>query len=473
MRTIAAICLVWLVTAQAWSEVLAEEEHAADKAAANPRQLPGIRLKWEFRPDGCPYRCGHVLVADADGDGTNEVFCGSYTPQAYCLRGEDGSVLWSYKVDTGMVGCDNTTLADVDGDGKLELIFATEPRPTLHVLRAHLDAQERLVYRRAMIGVFVAGGVAALTDTYGATKILVGTRWGSPAAQGHIYFFNGRDGSQYRPPVPEQDVCSSTPAVGDVNGDGRLEFVYGNHKFRGIELGGKVVCRRVSDGKVLWTYDMGDNTGSSTPTICDLDGDGKPEVVATCMHTSPAVNPPLWNTVALKGTDGSLIWNHSFGAGKGIAVGRLNGNVHVYGVSVRKEHPYVTCVRGTDGKVVWRHEIDAHGGAQPLVADCDGDGRDELLYGDSANRLVIRDAATGNLLHCQVLGDDAKPRHRNIGIGAVTLADADNDRSWEILLPSGDGYYRCLDTAWKIPVGADTEHRTKSLNLRRTGNRTW
>jgi len=114
-------------------------------------------------------------------------------------------------------------------------------------------------------------------------------------------------------------------------------------------------------------------------------------------------------------------------------------------------------------------KIDARGGAQPLVADANGDGNSEIFYGDSANRLVIRDATDGGLLHIEWLGDPSAPRHRDIGIGAVTLADADNDGSWEILLPSGDGCYRCLDTDWKVPAGADAEHPTKSRNLLRTG----
>jgi len=454
-----------------FGQIVRTEEADAAKAAASLKQLPGIRLKWEFQPPGHGYLCGHVLVADGDGDGKNEVFCGSYTPRAYCLSGEDGSVLWSYKVETGTVGCDCTTLADVDGDGKLELIFGTEPSPTVYVLRTARDAEPRLVWRHRLVGAFVAGGAAAFQDTDGAAKIIAATRWASPQAQGHLYFFNARDGSQYRQPTDQQDVCSCTPAVADLNGDGALDFVYGNHKLRGIEQGGKVICRRVKDGEILWTYDMGDNTGSSTPTICDLDGDGKPEVIATCCHSSELVKPPRWTTVALRGTDGSLIWEHPFRAGAGVAVGKLKGRLHVYGVSTQGDHPYVTCVRGADGKQVWRLKIDAAGGAQPLVADCDGDGRDELLYGDSANRLVIRRAASGELLHTQWLGEPTKPRHRNIGLAAVTLADADNDGSWEILVPSGDGYYRCLDTDWKVPPGADTQHRTKSLNLLRTGNR--
>jgi len=208
------------------------------------------------------------------------------------------------------------------------------------------------------------------------------------------------------------------------------------------------------------------------PTICDLDDDGRPEVLATCVH-DPGTKPPRWSTVALRGADGTPIWEYPLCAGAGIAVGKIQGKAHVFGVSMCPEYPYVTCLRGIDGKPRWRQKIDVLGGAQPLVADLDGDGKDELLYGDRANRLVIREAASGELLHVESFGDPAKPRHRNIGVGAITLAGVDRDGCWELLFPSGDGYYRCLDTEWRIPPGASTEHRTKSVDLPRTGNRSW
>ena len=130
------------------------------------QRLSCIRLKWEFQPSGRSHLCGHVLVAD--GDGKREVFAGSYTHSIYCLDGANGLVIWSYEVEGGVVGCDCITLADADGDGKLELIFGTEPNPTLYVLRTERKPARRVMWRCEVVGAFVAGGIATFSKSIDA-----------------------------------------------------------------------------------------------------------------------------------------------------------------------------------------------------------------------------------------------------------------------------------------------------------------
>src|SRR5207245_2621950 len=66
----------------------------------------------------------------------------------------------------------------------------------------------------------------------------------------------------------------STPAIGDLDGDGHLDVVYGSYNHR--------IYAKRADGSDLPGWEGGrDNydTVWSSPALADLDGDGRPEVI--------------------------------------------------------------------------------------------------------------------------------------------------------------------------------------------------
>ena len=91
------------------------------------------------------------------------------------------------------------------------------------------------------------------------------------------------------------DVYSS-PALGDIDGDGKLEVVVGSSDSTVYALNGE-------DGSFLWSYTTGDYVYSS-PALGDIDGDGKLEVVVGS-HDN--------NVYALNGEDGSFLWSYTTG----------------------------------------------------------------------------------------------------------------------------------------------------------------
>ncbi len=76
------------------------------------------------------------------------------------------------------------------------------------------------------------------------------------------------------------DVIASSPAIGDIDGDGRLEAVVGGGNFYNNPDGNKVFAWHLDDGSPVagWPQSTGGATWSS-PALADLDGDGKPEVI--------------------------------------------------------------------------------------------------------------------------------------------------------------------------------------------------
>ncbi|MHA1770694.1 MAG: FG-GAP-like repeat-containing protein [Candidatus Thorarchaeota archaeon] len=89
------------------------------------------------------------------------------------------------------------------------------------------------------------------------------------------------------------DAIVSSPIIGDVDGDGRLEIIIGSQDHQVYALNGE-------DGTRLWSYTTGDWVDSS-PALGDVDGDGKLEAIIGsrdgCLY-------------ALNGEDGTLLWSY-------------------------------------------------------------------------------------------------------------------------------------------------------------------
>jgi hypothetical protein len=197
-------------------------------------------------------------IGDVDGDGLPEVAWGSLDARVYLVRGADGvdKPGWPRYVRDTIFS--SPVLADFDGDGKLEVIIGVD---------AHLE------------------GPPFNTPDGGCL---------------HVFRYAGGEVAGF--PKCIDQVIGSPPAVGDIDGDGKPEIVFGTglfwpgraHKLYALRCDGTAVPGwPVSvDGQVL-----------TAPALADLDGDGIPEVIATDYTGTSAPD----HVYAFKG-NGTLLW---------------------------------------------------------------------------------------------------------------------------------------------------------------------
>ena len=248
---------------------------------------------------------GAVALGDLEGDGWNEVVT-AVLDRVCVLDGRDGAEKWCTMIpadscDDG--GYNNPSIADMDGDGLAEVIVGS----------AILDSTGTIIG----VGALGHGGapikgdplkgsigdlsVAVDLDADGVLELVAGdaaydldgnTIWSNGSIDGHIavadfdldgageivktsgihVFGMESDGSIAWGPVTSVDTSTKIgpPAIGDLDGDGTPELVYG------ARLG---LVAREWGGAELWTAKIDDFSGAAGPVLFDFEGDGYPEVV--------------------------------------------------------------------------------------------------------------------------------------------------------------------------------------------------
>jgi len=151
---------------------------------------------------------------------------------------------------------------------------------------------------------------------------------------------------------------------------------------------------------IEWQWDSNIIHGSynqvmSTPAIANLtddNGDGQvneddiPDVVFTSFSAGAYSSPGV--ITAIRGDDSTVLWSVSaaelsghaiYGAG-GVALGDINadGAIEVCTAGVNEA---VVCLNGADGSFLWAGGTETSAYGCPALADLDGDGMSEVLFG--------------------------------------------------------------------------------------------
>jgi len=387
------------------------------------------------------YLVGNPLCMDINGDGRNEIIQGNIDYSSYLgggmvnIWGADGNSLPNWPVPVGYYGWPSSlAVGDIDGDGDYELVAASEEDGEVYAFHVESGKPVDGDWPAAVggwYGYIAAGPVLADLDGDGDSELLVALDLESSATDGLIAL--RADGSYL---WARRYTASGPMSAADMDRDGDVEIA-----LTGLGPGLSRVYTFILDnnGQQVARWRGGSPKGTA---FADLDGDGKTELVF-CTETE----------VTAVRADGSTVWktktSDSLDTGGGLCVGDLDGD----GLS---EVYVATYVEG-DGFIFTRVYAFDHKGKLltakgypktimgdptrciPLIADLDGDGARELVYGSAGEPLMAWEA-DGSIT----------PGFPMVGLSVdyemtPVLNDLDLDGDLEIMVAGDDYRFHVVD----------------------------
>ena len=316
-----------------------------------------------------------VAVGDVNGDGKADIVVGAPFEhvggnedqgRAYVFSGADNSLLFTLDTPNPQANAwfGGVAVGDVNGDGKAEIAVGA--------------------YKE---------DVAGNTD------------------QGRAYVFSGADGSLlFALDIPSPQASAffgQSPAVGDVNGDGKGDIAVGagSEDVGGNTNQGRAYVFSGADGSLLLTLDSPNpqalaNFGASL-ALGDVNADGKEDIAVGAYKEDVAGNTDQGRAYVFSGADGSLLLtlgspnpqaNVWFGAP--VAVGDVNddGKVDIAAGAYAEDVGGNTwqgrayALSGADGSLLFTLDTPnpqeyASFGASVAVGDVNGDGKEDIAVG--------------------------------------------------------------------------------------------
>jgi outer membrane protein assembly factor BamB len=327
-----------------------------------PSDMPAIETRWVTDCDMVMQ--GSAIAADIDGDGNTEFLTAAY--QAIIAVDAKGTELWRFTTKCRFMACP----AVLERPGESALIYAgdmTNAQSTFYCI----DGTGELVWQAEMGQVF----------------------W-------------------------------SSPALADINDDGRIEVVQGDDQ-------GNVYVFDALTGDAIWETTIDGECGSVA--LADINGDGMLEVIVTTstakMYVLSATGEIL-NDITLGGTIFDPVGEYAaYSICAPVVFANSHGQVRI-ATSVQEPGSLRLVCLDTDCNVIWEHLTDGGVASTISVADFNGDGRVDI-FATTQHGSLYRWDEDGSLLW------DIDTQGFCYGPGAILDVDGDGELEYVLITELG------------------------------------
>jgi len=396
-------------------------------------------IKWVIKPEGY-YRYFHAVPLFVN----SEIVVGSYSKSIFFINGKTGEVTRTFdlpKKEKGFVGCNNLMAFDIDRDGNKEILFGTEG-PPISVYCIDFNTLE-VIWETQLEGNLIAGGINAINNQ-GIINIVVGTRKSmSNNIDGKLYKLDGAGKIIFE--IDNQDICSNTPNIQDINNDGKYEIIHGNHIYQNADHGGAIIARELEDGDVIFATQTKGNTGSNTIKTFDFEQDGDIEMVGVSCAIEGAPGTPTSVFIVnnkgtilrqIEGYNTNPVIANSSGMNYVMVSNSITNKLGIYDYDKDKVIHIINnvhLVRGCN------------------AIDIDNDGKMEIVTVNK-DKVVVINIETGKILEVFSLGNRYEI---TVNITGLSLVDSDNDGKIEIVCVSSMGHIFAFDTNAISTIGKE------------------
>lgn len=438
----------------------ADAEGEPDDARAGEGTLPPDHPGWPLVLEEDEPRAGLLLV-QADLDASLELLVTSgTTSRTIHLLDTDGTYLpgWPLLVPFGASTPFGASLGDIDGDGHGEVVVSCDfwPSGSIGYLLA-FETDGTLVpgFPATYDGVTFGSPVVVDLDGDGRAEILLCER---NYPTGRLHVFDGTGASLPGWPVAFDIYPGGEPGAVDIDGDGVREIFFESfERLHGLRIDG------TSLPGFPFTPPDGHVFSYATPSFGDLDGDGRPEIaVGTHQPSKLGGHGGIW----IFDGDGALLpgWpritNRWIYVTPTFADVDQDGDLEVVAGEITLGSGNSVHVWHADGTYLDGWPLTPTYGvySQIAVADLDGDGDQELVWGDNTQYADH----TGRLFayHHDGTRVDGYPLHvmGNAYKSSVAIGDVDDDGQVELACVPGDALENVYHIyLWDIPGGGSPD----------------
>ncbi|MDP8206113.1 MAG: T9SS type A sorting domain-containing protein [Candidatus Electryonea clarkiae] len=434
---------------------------------------------WPEQMNGFPAISHQVpTLSDLDGNGDLEVVINTIEGYLYAWQHSGGGVP-GYPLDPFAPNRQETWIStrswetgasiDIDSDGDEEVIMGTSSGIMFAFDYSPYEVED-LHWLDVGVGMFA--GIPAVHDIDGnGTEELIVHIYDpfAPAPrEGFLHAFDG-DGYDIEGwPKIYSNPSSSSPVVGDIDGDGEPEIVIGTGQ--NMEDTGRILAWN-ADGTELdgWQVDGFYSIGGS-PTLADIDGEDGLEVIIRCKEIGGTNGIYAWNSNGelVDGFPIEVPAGHPYGS---VAIADMDDNgVLDFAVGTVEAEGWARVLVFEQGSGLREGFPRWPGGpwigGSPVFADVTGDGLPEVIV---SQRYSLEDNPAG-LIAYDADGVEVGAAYGNEEdiqfASSPTAYDLDGDGTIELMASSVDGRIYVWDTDG---IAGESMFPCEKGNFKRTG----